>query len=66
MVQIINEKIVTNNHVAEYENPTIRPFIQCFHRELKQFKFNYMFCICFVICYCRPVNINNYTFIAAE
>ena len=37
----------------------------CFHRELKQFKFNYMFCDSFVICYCRIVNIDNCTFIAS-
>ena len=37
-----------------------------FHRELKHFKFNDMFCACFVICYCCIVNINNCTFIASE
>ena len=38
----------------------------CFHRELKQFKFNYIFCDCFVICYCCIVNINNCIFIASQ
>ena len=36
-------------------------FLVPFHRELKQFKFNHMFCDCFVICYCLIVNINNCT-----
>ena len=38
----------------------------CFYQELKYFKFNYMFGGCFMICYCRTVNINNCTFIATE
>ena len=38
----------------------------CFYQELKYFKFNYMFCVSFVICYCRIVNINNCTFIVPK
>ena len=38
----------------------------CFHQELKHFRFNCMFCACFVICYCCIVNINNCTCITRE
>ena len=37
-----------------------------FHQELKHFECNYMFCVCFGICFCRIANIDNCTFIAPK
>ena len=53
----------TNRITIQINHSQMKKF-NCFHRELKQFKFNYIFCDCFVICYCCIVNINNCTFIA--
>ena len=51
-----------------FRKKTTNYFIRgnCFRRELKHFKCNYMFCASFLIRYCRIVNINNCTFITLE